>query len=71
MYTQPLMGSAFANKHVPTEKIGVQQLTMFPTRFQTPSTVTPSRDNITRNLLAFHVLRKHEENTLDGKTTLT
>jgi hypothetical protein len=31
-YTQPLLGNAFTNKHVPTETIGVQKWTMFSAR---------------------------------------
>jgi hypothetical protein len=31
-YTQPLLGNALANEHVPTEMIGVQQWTVFPAR---------------------------------------
>jgi hypothetical protein len=30
-YTQPLLSNAFANRHVPTEKIGVQEWTVFST----------------------------------------
>jgi hypothetical protein len=32
MYTQPLLGNAFANKHVSTEMTGVQRWMVFPTR---------------------------------------